>query len=213
MSLKGIITDCIKMGNYEEIIAHGRENQAQALRYVQMNLFGNYDEILRWLALEALGRLAKEFSEGQDEVYRNVIRRALWAMNDESGNVPWSAPEMMAVVIKASPKQFASFIPLLITNALDNPMCHRGMLWSIGYLGEEHLAAIQPFLSEILPLLGSQDGDIRGYAVWALGVLNYEPAKEDIVALTDDVATLMLYHDGKLEKCSIGEIAKGLCKK
>ena len=82
-----MITDYIAAQNYTAIVEIGQENNAKALRYVQMNIWGDYRNEQRWYALSALEALASEFAVQYDEIYRNVIRRAVWAMADESGNV------------------------------------------------------------------------------------------------------------------------------
>lgn len=208
MDVKKVITEKITNRDYEGIIALGIENNARVLRYVQMNIWGDYRSAQRWHAIEALHRLAEHFARDNDEAYRNVIRRALWAMNDESGNVPWAAPEMMAAVIKASPEQFAEFIPMLITNGLDNEMCHLGVLWSAGYLGRAHLAQMERFIPKLLPFLDNADGELRGYAVWAFNQLQYGPAQPKIKQLREDSAVVILFEEGVLKYTTVGAVAQ-----
>lgn len=86
---KKMITNYIAEQNYEAIVVLGKENNARALRYVQMNIWGDYRNEQRWHAVSALEALAQAYAAQNDEIYRNVIRRAVWAMADESGNVPW----------------------------------------------------------------------------------------------------------------------------
>ena len=203
---KKLITDYIAGQNYDAIVEIGQENNAKALRFVQMNIWGDYRKELRWYALSALEQLAKEFASEYDEVYRNVIRRAVWAMADESGNVPWAAPEMMAVVIKAAPAQYKDFVKIMVHNGLDSPMCHHGVLWAVGYLGKEYYAEIEPFMPKLMKFLDSKDDELRGLAVWALKRLHYEPVFDKISTMTDDLAVAWIYEDGKLQQKSIGQM-------
>ena len=204
---KKVITEYIKEQNYQAIVEEGRENNARALRYVQMNIWGDYRNQQRWNAVSALGALAAEFAESYDEIYRNVIRRAVWAMADESGNVPWAAPEMMTAVIKACPQQYKEFIKIMITNGLDSPMCHLGVLWSVGYLGPEYMDEIEPFMPKLLKFLDHKDGELRGTAVWALKQLQYEPAFDRINSMADDHAMFWIYENGKLQQRMISQLA------
>lgn len=203
---KKIITEYIAEQNYPAIVEIGRENNARALRYVQMNIWGDYRNPQRWYAISALEALAAAYAADHDEIYRNVIRRAVWAMADESGNVPWAAPEMMTVVIKACPQQYGEFIKIMITNGLDSPMCHLGVLWSIGHLGADYLPEIEPYLKRVLKFLDKKDGELRGTAVWALKQLQYEPAFAKINTMADDTAEVWIYADGKLQQKTIGQI-------
>ena len=118
---KKLITEYIMEQNYQAIVEVGRENNARALRYVQMNIWGDYRNIQRWYAISALEALARAYAADHDEIYRNVIRRAVWAMADESGNVPWAAPEMMTAVMKAAPQQYQEFVKIMIPTAWTVP--------------------------------------------------------------------------------------------
>lgn len=203
---KKLITEYIMEQNYQAIVEVGRENNARALRYVQMNIWGDYRNKQRWYAISALEALARAYAADHDEIYRNVIRRAVWAMADESGNVPWAAPEMMTAVIKAAPKQYQEFVKIMITNGLDSPMCHLGVLWSVGYLGPDYLAEIEPYMKRILKFLEHKDGELRGTAVWALKRLQYEPAFAKIDSMADDGAEVWIYEDGSLQQRTISQI-------
>ena len=203
---KKLITDYIAGQNYDAIVEIGQENNAKALRFVQMNIWGDYRKELRWYALSALEQLAKEFASEYDEVYRNVIRRAVWAMADESGNVPWAAPEMMAVVIKAAPAQYKDFVKIMVHNGLDSPMCHHGVLWAVGYLGKEYYAEIEPFMPKLMKFLDAKDDELRGLAIWALKALQYEPAFDKINSMAEDTAVAWIYEDGILQQKTIGQI-------
>lgn len=203
---KKLITEYLVQQNYEAIVALGYENEAKVLRYVQMHIWGDYRQALRWHALSALGALAKEFASQHEEVYRNVIRRAVWAMADESGNVPWAAPEMMAVVIKACPEQYQEFIKIMITNGLDSPMCHYGVLWAVGYLGEAYATEIAPFMEKLIKFLDAEDDDLRGVAVWALKRLHYTAAFDKINAMAEDAAMAWIYENDRLQQKEIGQM-------
>ncbi len=205
---KKLVTQYITEQNYQAIVEVGRENNARALRYVQMNIWGDYRNAQRWYAVSALEALAGAYAADHDEIYRNVIRRAVWAMADESGNVPWAAPEMMTAVIKACPKQYAEFVKIMITNGLDSPMCHLGVLWSIGHLGPDYLPEIEPFMKRILKFLDHKDGELRGTAVWALKQLQYEPAFAKINSMADDEAEVWIYNQGILQQQTISQIVK-----
>lgn len=200
------ITEYITEQNYAAIVEIGRENNARALRYVQMNIWGDYRNPQRWYAISALEALAAAYAADHDEIYRNVIRRAVWAMADESGNVPWAAPEMMTAVIKACPQHYGEFIKIMITNGLDSPMCHLGVLWSIGYLGKEYLPEVEPFMKRIVKFLDHKEGELRGTAVWALKQLQYEPVFDKINSMADDAAAVWIYEHGALQQRTISQI-------
>ena len=202
------VTKYIEEANYDAIVELGKNDTAKVLKYIQMNIWGDYRQVQRWHALMALAAMANAYAKEDDETYRNVIRRALWALQDEGGNVPWAAPEMMAVVIKANPSQYREFAIMMLTNGLDNEMCHLGALWSMVYLGEDFLKDFEPRMDRVTKLLDSEDAELRGTAAWALKRLQYEPAFDKINAMADDDALVWIFEKGVLEQRSISQIVK-----
>lgn len=207
MDWKKDVTKAIDQTDRAQILQLADKSLNKTLRYVQMNIWGDDRQIRRWHAIEALGWLSQRFGAENDEPFRNLIRRCLWAMNDESGNVPWAAPEVMAAIIGGAKRQFTEYIPMLVTNALDNPMCHQGLAWSIGHLAAEYRQDLAPFLPKLRSLLRSDDDAIRGYAVYAFGLLDDEEAYDMIQGLTMDPAICLHYHDGVLREMTIGQLS------
>ena len=54
MTIKKQVTEYIQNRDYAGIIELGREKNTQVLRYIQMNIWGDYRQLQRWYALEAL---------------------------------------------------------------------------------------------------------------------------------------------------------------
>lgn len=208
MTKKQLIKELLLEKKYGQIVKMAEKNHSQTLKYIQMHLFGDVDGLLRWHALEAIGRLAAQLAPKEQEIYKNLIRRFIWAMNDESGNVPWSSPEGIGVIIANQPLLFQDYTPILITNALDNPMCHRGMLWAIGEIGRAKAELVLPFINDILPFLQSNSLELVGYAVWALGEINYQGALPQLKVLQNEQKEITLYQEGVLRKVKVGILAQ-----
>lgn len=208
MGNKILITELLAEERYDQLLKLARKRHKQTLKYIQMNLFEDINGSLRWYAIEAIGRLARELAPGESEIYKNLIRRFLWAMNDESGNVPWSSPEGIASIIASQPFLFADYTPMLFTNALDNPMCYRGMLWAGGRIGRIRKSLVLPFIDEIWPFISATDSDLRGYAAWALGEIGYEEKLPELESLQNDKSLIHIFKDGGLYLESVGSIAK-----
>ncbi|NLT96001.1 MAG: hypothetical protein GXW85_10845 [Clostridia bacterium] len=208
MDTKKLVTELLAEEKYEQIIKLAGKKHSQTLKYIQMHLFEDINKPIRWYAIEALGRLAKEFASKEPEAYRNLLRRFLWAMNDESGNVPWSSPEAMASVIANQPFLLGDFTPFLITNALDNPMCHRGMLWAAGRIGRVRNILVLPFVKEITAFLSSDNADLRGYAVWALGEIGYQDGLPQLKKIQNDKNKICIFKDGKLVTVEVGTLSQ-----
>lgn len=213
MDWKKEITACIDQYDREQLLYYGEQSLSKTLRYVQMNIWGDDRQLRRWHAIEALGWLTEAFAQTEDEAFRNLLRRCLWAMNDESGNVPWAAPEVMAAIIKNRPQQYAEFIPMLITNGLDNAMCHKGVAWAAGYLLPEQEAQLSLFWPKISALLKSTDSEVRGYIAAALARSNQAEMKEQLEALQKDQGECVYYQNGQLQKITVGELIQQMSTK
>lgn len=208
MITRNTIAQYIKAADYPALVEVAAQNQAKTLKYIQSYIYGDYDDPIRWQAITAFGYLAHTYADEYDEAYRNVLRRSLWAMNDESGNVPWSAPEVMAAIIKAAPKYDYDFTAPMLTNGLDNPMCHIGVMWAIGHLGNDFAKSIAPFLARLDFALNMADPTLCGYAIWAYTQTNYSQARELITPLLTEKQSILLYDGQCLKDITIAELVQ-----
>lgn len=144
---KQLVVQLLAEQKYDALIKIAAKYHKKVLRYIRLNLYHGYHNPLRWYAIEALGRLAKEFGSQKPEVYKNFLERLVLSMDQESGNVPWGSPEAMASIISSQPHLFGNFTSLLITNSLANPMCHQGLIWAIS-----RIARVAPYLICSLPV-------------------------------------------------------------
>lgn len=131
----------------------------------------------RHRAAVALGEVAAALEATRPEAVRNLMRRLMWHMNEESGNIGWGIPEAFAEVCCASSLAAREFHRVLISyvielekddNYCDHDVLRRSCFWGIG-----RLAQVRPDLAEwARPWLrrGLDDPDdiCRGMAAWAL---------------------------------------------
>ena len=115
---------------------------------------------------------------------------------------------MMTAIIKANPLQYGEFIKIMITNGLDSPMCHLGVLWSVGYLGKAYFSQIEPYMKRLTKFLEHKDGELRGTAVWAMKRLQYVPAFAKIDDMAEDNGECWIYEDSILQKKTISQIVR-----
>lgn len=131
-------------------------------------------------AAVALGLTTARLAESEAEAARNIIRRFMWHLNEESGNIGWGIPEAFGESLAASPLLAGDFHRVLISyiidlgrddNYCDNDILRRSCYWAVGRLARtrpELCAAARPWLRK-----GLDDSDVicRGMAAWALGGL------------------------------------------
>jgi len=175
----------------------------------------NPDELSKWLAVSALGKVVAALADRELEAGRVVMRRFMWMLNDESGGIGWGVPEAMAEVMAVHAGLADEFHQVLVAqmredgNFLELEMLQRGLLWGIG-----RLAQVRPELllqreapRYLLPYLASADSEVRGRAAWALGQLPTDLARDELTKLTTDPAPTTIYAAGKLTSHTVGALS------
>ena len=168
----------------------------------------------------ALGAVVAALYKQQPDAAREVPRRFMWHMNEESGNIGWGIPQAFAEVVAACPplnKVYASVRSSDLIglgrddNFCDHALLRRSCFWAVGRLAQAypHIEVkARPWL-----IKGLQDEDIpcRGMAAWALAQL--PPSLESAPALrrlvdmgyTDQCE---VFDGEKVVYCSVTELAR-----
>ena len=101
----------------------------------------HHDETIR-----ALQYLSAERSDAMPEFFLETMRRQIWAMNEEGGNISWSAPEVVVAVVAGNKARFGDFFSFAFEAAKDEMV-------------------FQPSLVKAYDLMAAQDADfVAGYA-------------------------------------------------
>jgi len=138
------------------------------------------EPLLMHRAAVALGQTVARLAAAEPEAGRNVVRRYMWHMNEESGNIGWGIPEAFGETLAASASLARDFHRVLISyvidldrddNYCDHTQLRRSCYWAVGRLAQarpELGGFARPWLHK-----GLDDEDIvcRGMAAWALGQL------------------------------------------
>lgn len=171
-------------------------------------------------AAHALGATCAFLAEQNPESARNIIRRYMWHMNEESGNIGWGIPESFAESLAQSPLLAKEYHRILISyimdtqqedNFCDNDILRRSCFWAVGRLAQAHpelCASARPWLVK-----GLDDADTicRGMAAWALQQL--PPSLMDAPALrrleiSCIVDTCILFDGQQIFEKSVSELAR-----
>ena len=102
-------------------------------------------------AAAALGRAVSRMADEHMEEARNVIRRLMWHMNEESGNIGWGIPEAFAEVLAQHRRLGDEFHPILfsyLTNTgKEDNFCDHAVLRRSCFRAVERLALARPDLA------------------------------------------------------------------
>ncbi len=100
--------------------------------------FYNPDALIRFRSVTAMGHLGYRLAQTHMERARDLMRRILWNLNDESGGIGWGSAEAMGELLSRHPGLAAEFDSILFSfldpraNFIDNPDLQQGILWGIG---------------------------------------------------------------------------------
>lgn len=169
-------------------------------------LIYNPEGLTRWRAIEGLGYVGGEFGRRDPDAGREIIRRLLWSLNDESGGCGWSAPEAIGEVIKNQPDLYGSFTPQVFSFFEDERL-RRGVIWAMGRIGKRNPQLVQDSIPALIASLSDPDPQIRGFAAWSLGEIGVEDAALELSRLSGDCNTVLIYEAGKLWQRTVGEVA------
>ena len=172
------------------------------------------DELVKWRAVTAMGKVISDLAASDLESARVVMRRLIWNLNDESGGIGWGCPESMAEALACSEKLTAEYSCILISyiqpdgNYLEHEGLQRGVLWAVGRLAHTRPECMQTAAGFLLPYMRSEDPNLRGLAVWAVSPVLITEAIQRLKQLVHDPAGLNLYRGGQLAQCSVGQLAR-----
>ena len=176
--------------------------EPRAARVLQALLFDE-DERVCCRAAEALGRVAAVRARETPEPAREMVRRAFWLMNDESGGILWYGPQLVGAVLANVPALCAEYGDVLASFLEDEPFRAgtRWALWRIAGTAPDVLARATGALTASLR---DPDPRVRGHAALAL-----HAAGREVAELAGDGArfTAFDHRTGELRELTVAEAA------
>lgn len=185
-----------------------------------LTYLSNPSALIAGKAAEVLGRLVADWTrEGTTEALnqaREVMRRLMWSLNEESGSIGWGAPRAMAEIMTRQPSLGDEYVNILISyiteggNYLEHEPLQRAVLWGLGRLARQRpeLLKVSELSSVVAGFLDSPDPEVRGLAAQLLGLLGASDKTEAISRLMGDKSELMIYRQGVMESTSVGREAR-----
>ncbi len=184
------------------------EKDKHAWRILWATLY-SADEQIRWPAIEAVAKmLDRLWQAGREERVREYIRRLLWSLSDEAGEIGWSAPQTIAETICSIPELLEDYGSMMICRSLEEPTLIAGGMWSIGRLGariKETVVFLQQIVLEVFQI---EDMKIIGLAAWALGEVGLEPALPYLEKLRGHETPVEIYINGCFLQKPLGQWAR-----
>ncbi len=160
----------------EALIRFARNQTAKVVRYLNERLC-TADDSEKWRAVRALGVVVGEARLVSTQGASDLLRRFIWALNAESGMVPYGVPEAIGEILAVRPELQGDFLPILCAMLTDEDMIQtgpieRGVMWALGRIGPP-VARYSPAAVEALrwAAKGHMDPETRGVAARAQALI------------------------------------------
>jgi len=188
------------------------ENKARSdksLLRILSSLLYDQEPLVRWRAIEALGRVSRIMAETDLEKVRRQIRRILWLMNDESGGLCWNGPEAIGEIIFNVPVLIYEYGPILISFLIEEPF-EAGTRRVIARVGRKNPEIFSKSGTLIAASLKNPDPELRAFSIKALNSLEDTSAYDEVAMLRDDQSPVEDYdfETGELRKITVGDFAR-----
>lgn len=209
MNIRKEIQKALQTNDYSIIEACFSESAATTSRTLQMHVYGMPHEITRWRAIEFIGKLAGAHAEEQDDLFRNIIRRFLWQMCEESANVPWASAEVIGSIVANVPgKRFDEFLGPWFFHSDLNEICFAGLFWTLPEMMHYHADRVQEFLPSTMTWFERYDeAELRAYAAIYYKDYPLEEMRDYLQAWAKDTREATVYKNDNVSHIAVSKLA------
>lgn len=176
MADTALVADALQREDATAILSLARQRAGPVIRYLNGRLY-SADDHEKWRAVRALGMVVGEPGLLSDAKVEDLLQRFLWALNDESGAVPFGVPEAVGEVLAVRPRFRAQVLPVLCGMLTEDDTyqtgpIERGIYWAIGRIGADVLRHC-PDIRDVVASAADRhpDPDTRATAAAALAAL------------------------------------------
>jgi len=159
--------------DYEGLVRLARTEAARVIRYLTGRLYST-NEPEKWRAVHGLGDLCGDPDITSEDKVKDLLQRFFWAMNDESGAVPYGIPEAIGEILSRRREFQAEHLPILCTMLTHEEMIQtgpieRGVMWALGRVGVPVLECSPEAVKALQQAVWSHpEEETRKVASWAL---------------------------------------------
>ncbi|MBF0101101.1 MAG: hypothetical protein HQK77_09365 [Desulfobacterales bacterium] len=178
-----------------------------------LSLLYDMNEVLKWRSVSAIGKVVSHLALENIEACRNIMRRLIWNLNDESGGIGWGSPEAMGEIMANHPILANEYSRILMSyidpngNFLEHPMLQKGVLWALLRLSLANIDCVSSAVPFIKPYLLSDDAWSIGVAAWFCGNVKAFAVKPLLESLLNDSQTITIYQQGNFITTTIHQLS------
>lgn len=193
---------------------------------VLIRLAYDKETLVGWRAILAVGEAARGLAVKDHAFLREVCRKLFWSLNDESGGIGWSAPEMLGEIVAADPVRFADLVPMIagVFNVEEDTF-RAGAIYGLRRIAEHRPDAVLSQYEQLLAALSDCDPRTRIFGLQVIALLWHhairegywtsdicQRAKKGVQKLLEDPAEAWIYDNDAFQSIVVGETASTVNK-
>jgi hypothetical protein len=171
-----------------------------------------------WRSIKAIGLAAKAIVNEEYAFLREMIRKLLWSLSDESGGIGWSAPEIIGEIICSDPDRFQDIIPIIsAVYDIEEEVFRAGILYALSLIAEERPDLVLPQKDIAIRALNDKNPLVRYFGLEIISKIKSGMGKNDIEVadagikkLVADRSEVWVYKDNGFLSIQIAETASGV---
>ncbi len=206
----------LELNDLSSVVSMVKENRRFLSHLVRIA----YDKetVAGWRSIKAVGLAARAIVNDEYPFLREMIRKLLWSLSDESGGIGWSAPEMIGEIVCADPERFQDIIPILTgIYDVEEEVFRPGILYALSRIAESKPELIVSYANLALRALDDHNPLVRYFGLELLSRVkgSLEPdtlktATNMIQMLAGDRSEVWVYKDSGFINIQIGEVISGM---
>jgi hypothetical protein len=205
LATRNEVVECLKQNDFPRLLDIARG--ARGIFRILISLSYDKEDVVNWRAIEAIGLIAGERAKTDPAGVRGLVQKILWMMREESGNNPWSAPDMLGEIVRNSPDEFSDIAPIIVSFH-DEEILRRGVLRAVARIGEIRPDLVESASPIVGDYLNHNDALTRFYALLIVRRLRLTSLLPYGEALERDKTELKVYEDRCFKTVSLAKIAE-----
>jgi hypothetical protein len=173
------VAEMFRRQDMEALVALAGTRPGGVARFLTGRLYAA-DEQDKWCAVRMFGVLARQRALFTDGRLADLLARFLWALNDESGTVPFGVPEAIGEIVAARPEHGARVVPILCgmlteDDTFQTGPVEQGIYWALGRIGPVVLSHC-PGVLAVVRASAREHPDLETRAAAAAALDRLDPA-------------------------------------
>jgi hypothetical protein len=209
------LVQLLESNDLDSVVFQVKDNRRLLSQLVRLAY--NKETLMGWRAIKAIGMAARQIVDQEYAFLREMIRKLLWSLSDESGGIGWSAPEIIGEIVCSDPTRFQDVIPIISgIYDIEEDVFRPGILYALSRIGEEHPELIMSRKGLAIRALSDHSPLVRYFGLEMISRIKSNMTLHDrdfintcIRKLSNDNAEVWVYKENGFVNVQLAEAASG----